>query len=582
MVRGRRMRSAYNAVSAQADDNDDDDDNHAIDNEETEVFVDEDNHQNYHTVSNTNTNNTAAEEEEDDASFDTAKEHSSDDKTVTDEEEDDDDANMEDQDMNDSNTNDNDEEQGNKITLVLLDPAQKKFQIPAYDQWTVAKFKAKGERVHKVAPASQRLIYRGQMLQDEATLASAGLDKDGLILHLFPKPRVVIQQNRTSATGGTANASCSTTSGNGNTEGDDDEEAQGGAHVPQIVLNADEAEQRATILVLGSADFLEAQNNVKLFSFLLLVISSIELFNLILILMGVPQDAANNNNGNGNNHYDPYNTNDDIWHIDTNVTDASYNSYGNTNSDHQYQHNNNDPNNLQQVDHYEQEQIQEEMQIWHPRNNVDFIVSALGVYVALLGIRATNETTLRVAKQYMYGTVVVGIAWMMYNFWFTVHVDEELDQMRRDEQHNYTRSHNNSSDGHSPYGPSDTHYDDDNIPYRTDYDYYMQNLSLMMIPGMVWILCCVRAWQFQYLLEEAEQEATERIRNEVEQQHRDIMVTGGGSAAGDDVESPGEDEAAPPPARRARGRGRRGRRGNGEDGGESMDLELQNASATIT
>ena len=31
---------------------------------------------------------------------------------------------------------------------------------------------------------------------------------------------------------------------------------------------------------------------------------------------------------------------------------------------------------------------------------------------------------------------------------------------------------------------------------------------------MVWFMCCLKAWQFQHLLSEAEQEAQERIRSE--------------------------------------------------------------------
>ena len=586
MVRGRRLRSAYNAVSAQADD----DDNH----EATEVLVDEDNttpttnngddidnnndveappqqrrlvggrtQRQYQTVSNTDTDadtTKAAKEQDDDEDGD------DDDKTVTEDDEEDD--------------FDDEEQGGTKVTLVILDPAQKKFHIPAWSRWTVATFKRKSERIHKVAPSSQRLIYRGQLLQDHMTLEQVGLNQDHLILHLFPKPRVVIQRSHEASSAPSSQGSCSAAGGD-STAGDGDDDETAGAHVPQIVLNPDEAEQRATILVLGSADFLEAQNNVKLFSFLLLVISSIELFNLILILMGVPPDPSG-----GSNAYT--NTEDDIFHIDTNATtyeDAAYNSYGNSN---------NNNNNLQMVDPYEQAQINEEMQTWHPRNNVDLFISALGVYVALLGIRATNETTLRVAKQYLVGTVVVGIAWMMYNYWFTVHVDEEFDQLRRDERHNHTQAPwggNGTDPRHPSYGPSDTHYDDDAIPYKSEWDYYQQNLSLMLIPGMVWILCCVRAWQFQSLLEEAEHEAEERIRNELEQ-HRVVVteaVNGNNNDNDEANNDPGNDnddddvDGAPP--RRVRGsRNRRGRESNRrrDDDVLEVDLELQNSSAVIT
>jgi hypothetical protein len=37
----------------------------------------------------------------------------------------------------------------------------------------------------------------------------------------------------------------------------------------------------------------------------------------------------------------------------------------------------------------------------------------------------------------------------------------------------------------------------------------------MMLPAMLWFMCCARAWQFHRLLQEAEEEAEARIRNEI-------------------------------------------------------------------
>jgi Ubiquitin family len=380
----------------------------------------------------------------------------------------------------DDDDDDDDEECGSKLTIVIMDPAQKKFSIPAYTHWSVKRLKEKGEKVHKVAPSSQRLIYRGKLLQDSSTLEGCGLNSDNLIVHLFPKPRVVIKQQNTTS-------SCSAAG--------DELEGPVGAHVPQIVLNPDEAEQRAHILVLGSPDFLEAQNHVKLFSFLLLVISSIEIFNSLLILMGVPSDSAAGS--------DSYDSGDDFFRITVNNTDIT----GFNNNAH---HNNPyDQNGRHAPDPYQEAAIQQALQTWHPRNNVDLIISAIAVYVAMLGVRATNETTLRLAQQYLAGTILVGFAWMVYNLWSVVHVDEEVDEFRREEQHNQT--------GNATHPGEPVIYDDDVIPYKTEWEYYQQNLSLMMIPGIIWVLCCVRAWQFQSLLGEAEQEAHERIQNELAQ-----------------------------------------------------------------
>jgi hypothetical protein len=446
------------------------------------------------------------------------------------------------------------EEDGKKVTVMILDPAQKRFPIEAYTHWTIAKFKEAGHKVHKVAPSSQRLIYRGQLLQDTKTLQEHGINDDRLIVHLFPKPRVIIAENKNNANSDNCTAASDDT--------DDDEASTGdseGAHIPQIVLNPDEAEQRATILVLGSTEFLEAQNNVKLFSFLLLVISSIELFNLLLILMGVPPDTTANDGSYSSTTNDygpdgeplfPLGEFNDTLHDD----DLAY-------------HHHSDPTVYQ-----EDAAIQQELQTWHFSNNFDLIISAFGVYVAILGIRATNETTHRLAQQYLVGTVIVGICWMIFNYWFTVHVDEEVDEIRREERHNRTH-HGSTTGNHNATGNNSgtiiVDPDDDDIPYKSEWDYYQQNLSLMMIPGMVWVLCCVRAWQFQHLLAEAEQEAEERIRNELEQ-HEAEPDSSAAESQGEDQQQ--EDEEAPPASR-----SNRSQRTNNND----PELQLPSTNAVI-
>ena len=438
----------------------------------------------------------------------------------------------------------NEEEEGTKVTLVVLDSAQKKFPIEAFTHWTVKQLKAEGQKVHKVVPQSQRLIYRGQLLQDDKTLEDYGINEDKLFIHLFPKPRVIIQ-NQSSSCGGGAGEQEETSS---------DSAAPGGAHIPQIVLNSDEAERRSTILVLGSTDFLEAQNNVKLFSFLLLVISSIELFNLLLILMGVPPEDQQGTNGSS-----PNDSGDDFFHVNVTTNDDYLNPYGGHSPQNQY--------NSQYDD-----EIQKELQTWHFSSNFDLALSVLGIYVAMLGIRATNETTLRLARQYLIGTFVVGIFWMLYNYWFTVHVDEEIDHIRWEERHNMTNGthhHANSTIGNHTHHPSRFDDDDDDSP-KSEMEYYRQNLSLMMIPGMVWILCCARAYQFQSLLEEAEREAEERIRNELEQHRMQVANSSGdvnnnsnNSDEGGDEETAG---ASPAPS----------------GGGERQDSEVQNPLPAIS
>jgi hypothetical protein len=352
---------------------------------------------------------------------------------------------------------DEDEEEedddGTRITVTILDFAQAKFNVSMNPSWTVKKLKATGEKIHKVASAQQRLIYRGKMLVDNQTLAEAGIKDEGVIVHLFPKPRVVINNaNVDTSEGSDANNS----------------EEQGGARVPTIVMDADEAERRSSILVLGSQDFLEAQNSIKLFSFMLLMVSSIELLNLLAIGLGIPQ----NGNMEGMETGIPMNTEDDIFapSPDNFASSSPTPSPGS------------DPDSSGTGMQYQQ---------WGWPDSVDLFISILGVYVALLGIKASSENTLRLARQYLWGTAFVGVSWWVYNYYMTVQVDEAIEAEREER-------------------------DDDLFPPMSNKDIYSQALSVMVLPGMMWVLCCFRAFQFHFLLHEAEEEASARMQRDAD------------------------------------------------------------------
>ena len=156
-----------------------------------------------------------------------------------------------------------DSDTADALTVVILDCAQKKFSVTLEMDATVAKLKQQGAKVHKVSADRQRLIFRGQMLQDEKTLEESGITEDNTIIHLFPKPRVVIKESNGNSTNQQDSTSENDSVGNSNDNSPSDEEdEEEGARVPTIVLDADEAERRSQILVLGSSDYLEAQNNV--------------------------------------------------------------------------------------------------------------------------------------------------------------------------------------------------------------------------------------------------------------------------------------------------------------------------------
>jgi hypothetical protein len=312
------------------------------------------------------------------------------------------------------------------IKVVILDSAQTKFPLSANPDGTVKELKKAGEKIHKVAPAQQRLIYRGKLLADGVTLRDCGIAQDDIIIHLFPKPRVIVTSNS------------EVTESSSRSEG-------GGAHVPQIVLDEGEAERRGQILVLGSVEIAEAQNNVKLLSLLLLVICAMRLLALFSIAMGVAEE--------------PYT--DDIP-FNTNATND---------------------------DAYSPKDADYETRSWETHDYYDLAVSAIGFYVATLGMKATTENTLRLANAYLVGTIIAGVTFTIWNAFIYLEIINEEAKPKAD--------------------------GDERPPWTQD-DYITVAFFTVFLPMLVWFGCCLRAWQFRFLLEEAEMEAAERIRSQLQ------------------------------------------------------------------
>ncbi len=84
----------------------------------------------------------------------------------------------------------------------------------------------------------------------------------------------------------------------------------------------------------------------------------------------------------------------------------------------------------------------------------------------------------------MIGTIIVGCAWNAFYFFLNVQAEEKISQQRQEEQ----------SLG----------------------DFLTQAFFAILLPCAVWILCCLRALQFHNLIQEAEVEAAERIRAELD------------------------------------------------------------------
>ena len=346
------------------------------------------------------------------------------------------------------------------FNVTILDFAQAKFQVLALPSWTVLRFKKAGAKIHKVAPARQRLIYRGKMLGDEEkTLEDYGIAEEGVIVHLFPKPRVVITNREEENT-------------------DEEESEDGGARVPTIVMDADEAGRRAEILVLGSTEFMEAQNNVKLFSFMLLIISSIELLNLFAIAMGVPQDSPSEEGGG---------------------IPVQENEYGMQSPEE-------DSFDMMMGNHTHTAESEDPAAVLYshfgPAQYADTAVSMIGVYVAILGLQASTENTLRRARAYFFGLVLAGCSWLLFNFFFTAAIERKIDE--HDDEMN----------------------EDGNYVPATEEDLYNQAFQVMILPAMVWLMCWARAWHFQSLLYDAETEANERIQAQLDlEEERDQVAT---------------------------------------------------------
>lgn len=252
---------------------------------------------------------------------------------------------------------DADEDSAEKFNVVVLDSAQKRFSISVREDWTVKKFKKVGYKIHKVPSAAQRLIFRGKMLQDVKTLREMGITEENVIIHLFPKPRVVVTSSSNTDTASVTSSP------------PDDE---GGAHIPQIVLDEEEQERRGQILVLGSYEIAEAQNNVRLLALLLGTISFMRLLALFSLATGADADDSYNNGFNpaaGHNS-----TDDTVGPSDDN-----------------------------------------EQRTWGGEDTFDLIVSIICFFVARLGMKATYENTSRLAMQYLTGTAVAGILWNIWN-----------------------------------------------------------------------------------------------------------------------------------------------------------------------
>jgi len=351
----------------------------------------------------------------------------------------------------------------NEINIILMDSTQSKFNIKCDATWTISQFKEVSSTITKVPKQSQRLICMGKLLKDDMTLNECGINETNKIIHLFPKPNVIVNNS-------------STTDNNSGIDNDNAESPEG-AHIPQIILDEDEANRRSQILILSSQEIFEAQHRVKIFSFLLMIISSMELLTLMTLFLGVQTEEESNS---------PYGGGGDTTTLPPgNPTDTPPSSGGGGNSNMQ-------------------------MRVWQNSDYFDTVISAFGFYVSLLGIRATTENTLQLAKRYFICVTIAGVLSDCYYYYLNIQATSKQASNRNQ------------------------HLDPTEL--------YTTSFVQILLPLTVWLLCIIRAHQFQVLIREAEVEAEERARG-LNNNNEDENVSG---SSDDNIEGQREEEGEAP------------------------------------
>jgi hypothetical protein len=147
---------------------------------------------------------------------------------------------------------------------------------------------------------------------------------------------------------------------------------------------------------------------------------------------------------------------------------------------------------------------------WTPIRYGDFLVAVLGIYVSILGMRASNENCIRTARYYLIGTTITAIGWLTYNYIINYEIDVQVDahpEKYYDMSDDNYRSHATTND--DAMGESYSTGSSYNSSYFDESPYH-QAFTAMILPGMVWGLCIFRAWQFHHVLYDAEMEAAQR------------------------------------------------------------------------
>ena len=178
------------------------------------------------------------------------------------------------------------------------------------------------------------------------------------------------------------------------------------------------------------------------------------------------------------------------------------------------------------------------------------MISCFGVYVALLGMKATTEHFGHIAKKFLVILGLLGVSWTSYTFYchfiFNLALEKELmdDTM------------------------------DGGVGNGDDYQKVAVKVSIMemTLPFFVWVMFYICVLQFYTMIREAELEAAERARS---------LMPIVSASSGDDNDINDDGSGNNSNGNGGNG-GNRRNQGNGFVNHESYDLELQREDGVLT
>ncbi|ETI40084.1 hypothetical protein F442_14236 [Phytophthora nicotianae P10297] len=259
------------------------------------------------------------------------------------------------------------------IHVRILDLNGKFFNISCRLDWTVAQMKQKVLESTEVAVASQRLIYRGRVLEDESSLDSYKVE-DGHTIHLFvraaptPDPEILNTELN-------ANGSSSSARDDGITVVNINSDI-----VSSAVFPSDSA-RRVDPLMLDSA-LGNCARRVKLWSSFLLIIYTMKVMGQFALLANDQQQRAAQQEQEA---------------AGASGTDRPMNRY----------------------DEYPQYYTPDPL-----IGGLELMVHCFGVYVGCVGFKAAHDTDIRPIRFYCRGVVWLAILTVAEQIYTTVQISE--------------------------------------------------------------------------------------------------------------------------------------------------------------